>query len=49
VVAISQILSAINWNINESSAGTAGFNGGILIKIQNFHKFTKYANIVAIG
>jgi len=52
VVAISHILSSIYLNSNESSAGNPGCNGGILIKIHNFHcghTSTKYANMVAIG
>jgi len=32
VVAISHTLSAIYWNINESSTGIAGCNGGIFLK-----------------
>jgi len=48
VVVISHTLSAIYWNSNESSAGTSGCNGGILLKIHNFslepqlHKRCKY-------
>jgi hypothetical protein len=37
---------------NESSAGTSGCNGGILLKIHNFHwshTSTKDANVVVIG
>jgi cytochrome b subunit of formate dehydrogenase len=37
VVAISHILSAIYWNSNESSGGNFGCNGGIFLKIHNFH------------
>ena len=37
VVAISHILSAIYLNSNESSVGTSGCNGGIFLKIHNFH------------
>jgi hypothetical protein len=37
VVAISHILSAINRNSNESSGGISCWNGGILLKIHNFH------------
>jgi len=51
VVAISHILSAIYWNNNESSGGISGCNGGILLKIHNFHwnHTLTDANMVAIG
>jgi hypothetical protein len=52
VIAISHILSAIYLNSNESSAGTFGCNGGIFLKIHNFHwnhTSTKDANMVVIG
>jgi len=37
VVAISHTLSAIYWNSNETSARASVCNGGILLKIHNFH------------
>jgi len=37
VVVMSHILSAIYWNSNESSGGTFGWNGGILLKIHSFY------------
>jgi hypothetical protein len=37
VVAISHILSVIYWNSNEYSGGTSGCNGGLFLKIHNFH------------
>jgi hypothetical protein len=37
MIAISHKLSAINWNSNESSGGTSGCSGGILLKIHNLH------------
>ena len=52
VVAISHILSAIYWNSNESSGCTSGCNGGILLKIRNFHwshTSTKDVNMVVSG
>ena len=52
VVAISHILSANYLNSNESSGGTSGCNGGIFIKIHNFHwshSSTKDGNMVVIG
>ena len=52
VVVISHILSAIYWNSNESFAGTSGCNGGILLKVHNFHwshTCTKDENVVVIG
>jgi len=52
VVAISHILSAINLNSSESSADTSDCNGGIFLKIHNFHwstPSTKDANMLAIG
>jgi hypothetical protein len=52
VVAISHTLSTNYVNSNESSGGTSGCNGGILLKIHNFHwshASTKDANMVAIG
>jgi hypothetical protein len=51
VVAISHILSAIYWNSNESSGGNSGCNGGIFLKIHNFHwghTSTKDADLVEI-
>jgi len=52
VVAISHILSALYLKSNECSGGTSGCNGGILLKIHNFHwshTSTKDANMVVIG
>ena len=37
VVSISHLLSAIYFNSIESSGGTSGCNGGIFLKIHNFH------------
>jgi hypothetical protein len=37
VVAISNVLTTICWNYNGSSAGTSGCNGGIFLRIHNFH------------
>ena len=51
VVAISHILNAIYLKSNESSGSTSGCNGGILLKIHNFHwsqAYTKDANMGGI-
>jgi hypothetical protein len=52
VVAISQTLSAIYLNSNEFSSSNSGCNGGILLKIHNFHwshTSTNDVNMVGIG
>jgi len=49
---MSHTLSAINWNSNESSGGTSGCSGEIIIKFTIFTgttPSTKDANMVAIG
>jgi hypothetical protein len=51
VVAICRTLCAIFLNSYDSSGGTSGFSGGILLKIHNFHwshTSTKDANMVLI-